>query len=199
MSTTSTSTPQPRYERQLRPRCDGPCPRLWRPVPDGAADHPSRGDELLRHRQRRSVDLSRRHCELVASGWLAVIDATRQVRRGISRSADAWDSHICNRRSPRPSASGRACGHMIWHSIWRKSNIDWRRSCARSTKGTTGTQASFSAALRRRSRRRFASLEQLVAQKMGFSATYAVTGQTYPRKIDSQVLDVSAGIAATRP
>jgi adenylosuccinate lyase len=40
-------------------------------------------------------------------------------------------------------------------------------------------------------------LEELVAQKMGFDATYVVTGQTYPRKVDAQVLDVLAGIAGS--
>ena len=40
-------------------------------------------------------------------------------------------------------------------------------------------------------------LEQLVAEKMGFDATYAVTGQTYSRKVDAQVLDALAGIAAS--
>jgi adenylosuccinate lyase len=67
---------------------------------------------------------------------------------------------------------------------------------ARSTKGTTGTQASFlelfdgdHAKVRR--------LEQLVARKMGFDSTYAITGQTYSRKVDAQVLDVLSGIAAS--
>lgn len=67
---------------------------------------------------------------------------------------------------------------------------------ARSTKGTTGTQASFlhlfdgdHAKVRR--------LEELVARKMGFNASYAVTGQTYPRKIDAQVVDVLAGVAGS--
>ncbi len=65
---------------------------------------------------------------------------------------------------------------------------------ARSTKGTTGTQASFlelfagdDAKVRR--------LEQLVAEKMGFDHTYAATGQTYSRKVDAQVLDALSGIA----
>src|SRR5205085_12235035 len=37
-------------------------------------------------------------------------------------------------------------------------------------------------------------LDQLVARKMGFDAVYPVTGQTYTRKLDSQVLDVLSGI-----
>ncbi|MDP6556760.1 MAG: adenylosuccinate lyase [Pirellulaceae bacterium] len=64
----------------------------------------------------------------------------------------------------------------------------------RSTKGTTGTQASF-LKLFDGDHQRVSALERLVAQKIGFSATYAVTGQTYSRKIDSQVLDVLSGIA----
>ena len=43
--------------------------------------------------------------------------------------------------------------------------------------------------------RRSTQLEQLVAEKMGFDATYAVTGQTYSRKIDAQILDALSGIA----
>ncbi|HEX6158673.1 MAG TPA: lyase family protein, partial [Thermoanaerobaculia bacterium] len=42
---------------------------------------------------------------------------------------------------------------------------------------------------------RVRQLEQLVAQKMGFSETYAVTGQTYSRKVDAQVLTALSGIA----
>ena len=38
-------------------------------------------------------------------------------------------------------------------------------------------------------------LERLVAQKMGFEQVYTVTGQTYTRKVDSQVLDALSGLA----
>jgi adenylosuccinate lyase len=67
---------------------------------------------------------------------------------------------------------------------------------ARSTKGTTGTQASFME-LFDGDHDKVRRLEQLVAQKMGFDATYAITGQTYSRKIDAQVLDALSGIAAS--
>lgn len=40
-------------------------------------------------------------------------------------------------------------------------------------------------------------LEQRVSEKLGFDSAYAVTGQTYPRKVDSQVLRVLAGIGET--
>jgi adenylosuccinate lyase len=67
---------------------------------------------------------------------------------------------------------------------------------ARSTKGTTGTQASF-LELFDGDHEKVRRLEQLVAEKMGFDATYAITGQTYSRKVDTQVLDVLSGIAAS--
>ena len=66
----------------------------------------------------------------------------------------------------------------------------------RSTKGTTGTQASF-LSLFDGDHNKVEKLERLVAEKMGFGATYAVTGQTYPRKVDVQVMDVLGGIAAS--
>src|SRR4051812_26703978 len=67
---------------------------------------------------------------------------------------------------------------------------------ARSVKGTTGTQASF-LELFDGDHDKVLELEQLVAKKMGFDATYAITGQTYSRKIDAQVLDTLSGIAAS--
>ncbi|MCA9246716.1 MAG: adenylosuccinate lyase [Planctomycetales bacterium] len=65
---------------------------------------------------------------------------------------------------------------------------------ARSTKGTTGTQASF-LELFDGDHDKVRQLERRVAEKMGFDATYAVTGQTYSRKVDVQILDALAGIA----
>ncbi len=67
---------------------------------------------------------------------------------------------------------------------------------ARSVKGTTGTQASF-LELFDGDHAKARQLEQLVAQKMGFDSTYAITGQTYSRKVDAQVLDGLSGIAAS--
>jgi adenylosuccinate lyase len=64
---------------------------------------------------------------------------------------------------------------------------------ARSVKGTTGTQASF-LALFHGDHAKVRKLEQLVAQRLGFDASYAVTGQTYSRKVDAQVIDVLSGI-----
>ena len=67
---------------------------------------------------------------------------------------------------------------------------------ARSTKGTTGTQASF-LKLFEGDHEKCRSLEKSVAEKVGFAECYAVTGQTYSRKIDAQLLDALSGIAGS--
>lgn len=64
----------------------------------------------------------------------------------------------------------------------------------RGAKGTTGTQASFMD-LFDNDADKVKQLDQRVAKKMGFDKTYAVTGQTYPRKLDARVLAVLSGIA----
>lgn len=64
----------------------------------------------------------------------------------------------------------------------------------RGAKGTTGTQASFKE-LFDGDEKKVLELDELVAKEMGFSKTYSVTGQTYPRKFDYTVLSVLSGIA----
>ncbi|MEX0937236.1 MAG: adenylosuccinate lyase [Pirellulales bacterium] len=66
----------------------------------------------------------------------------------------------------------------------------------RGVKGTTGTQASF-LHLFEGDHQKVLELERRVAGKLGFDASYAVTGQTYPRKVDAQILDVLSGIATS--
>lgn len=64
----------------------------------------------------------------------------------------------------------------------------------RGVKGTTGTQASFFE-LFDHDHEKVKTLDKKVCEKMGFSTSYAVTGQTYSRKIDYQVLSVLSSIA----
>jgi adenylosuccinate lyase len=64
----------------------------------------------------------------------------------------------------------------------------------RGVKGTTGTQASF-LDLFDGADDKVRELETRVALKMGFTRVFPVTGQTYPRKLDAQVLAALAGIA----
>jgi adenylosuccinate lyase len=63
----------------------------------------------------------------------------------------------------------------------------------RGAKGTTGTQATF-LTLFQGDHAKVVELDRRVAEKMGFDATYPVTGQTYSRKVDSQLLATLSGI-----
>ena len=63
----------------------------------------------------------------------------------------------------------------------------------RGAKGTTGTQASFMA-LFNNDNEKVRTLDEIVARKLGFEHSYAVTGQTYPRKVDTHVLRVLASL-----
>ncbi len=66
----------------------------------------------------------------------------------------------------------------------------------RGVKGTTGTQASF-LALFSGDHAKVRELERRVAEKVGFTRTYPVTGQTYSRKLDYEVLATLGGIAVS--
>ena len=63
-------------------------------------------------------------------------------------------------------------------------------------KGTTGTQASF-LELFNGDQDKIRQIDGTIAEKMGFDACVPVSGQTYSRKVDTRVLNVLAGIAAS--
>jgi adenylosuccinate lyase len=95
-----------------------------------------------------------------------------------------------------PTTIGKRICLWIHDLLLDLEEITHRRKLlrARGVKGTTGTQASFlelfggdHAKVRR--------LDELVAAKLGFHSSYEVTGQTYTRKVDSQVVAALAGLA----
>lgn len=69
-----------------------------------------------------------------------------------------------------------------------------QRRRLRGVKGTTGTQASF-LELFDGDYEKIKLLDKMVAKKMGYEDVFAVTGQTYSRKFDSQLVNILAGIA----
>jgi adenylosuccinate lyase len=78
---------------------------------------------------------------------------------------------------------------MDFHEVsYRIENMKFRGA-----KGTTGTQASF-LSLFRGDHQKVRDLDTLVSKKMGFDQVFPVTGQTYPRKVDSQILETLSGI-----
>ena len=64
------------------------------------------------------------------------------------------------------------------------------------SKGTTGTQASFKE-LFEGDEEKINKIDPMIAEKMGFRECYPVSGQTYSRKVDTRVINVLAGIAAS--
>ena len=64
------------------------------------------------------------------------------------------------------------------------------------SKGTTGTQASF-LELFDGDQETIDKIDPMIAEKMGFKNCYPVSGQTYSRKVDTRVLNILAGIAAS--
>jgi len=64
----------------------------------------------------------------------------------------------------------------------------------RGAKGTTGTQASF-LTLFEGDQEKVKELDERIVEKLGFHEAYPVTGQTYPRKLDSRILNLLSSIA----
>lgn len=67
---------------------------------------------------------------------------------------------------------------------------------ARGVKGTVGTQATF-IELFNGDHQKVRELDRLVSEKIGFDTFFAVTGQTYPRKLDMKISETLSGIGAS--
>jgi len=95
-----------------------------------------------------------------------------------------------------PTTVGKRATLWAYDLVLDLEEVETRRERlkARSAKGTTGTQASF-LQLFDGDHEKVRTLERRIAQKMGFDGVYAVTGQTYPRKVDVMILDALSGVA----
>ncbi|HEX5472721.1 MAG TPA: adenylosuccinate lyase [Lacipirellulaceae bacterium] len=139
--------------------------------------------------------LIRDSLQIVAQRLAAVIIALADFAK---RHRDLPTLSYTHLQPAQPTTVGRRACLWAYDLVLDLAEVEYRIASlkARSVKGTTGTQASF-LALFDGDHGKVAQLEKLVANKMGFDDTYAVTGQTYSRKIDAQVLDTLAGIAAS--
>lgn len=137
----------------------------------------------------------RESLELVAGRLASVIDALGDF---IAKHRDLPTLGFTHLQPAQPTTVGKRASLWCYDLALDLTEVEHRLSLlrARSTKGTTGTQASF-VELFEGDQSKVRELEVLVAKKVGFEASYAVTGQTYPRKIDAQVLDCLSGIAAS--
>ncbi|MBQ9872887.1 MAG: adenylosuccinate lyase [Thermoguttaceae bacterium] len=95
-----------------------------------------------------------------------------------------------------PTTVGKRATLWTYDLATDLEDLEYRLSKMRTlgNKGTTGTQASF-LKLFDGDHAKVRELERRVCEKIGFEKPYAVTGQTYPRKLDAQILDVLSRIA----
>lgn len=93
---------------------------------------------------------------------------------------------------------GKRCTLWINDLIMDEQNLSFCRNNLRfrSTKGTTGTQASFYQ-LFNNDKGKVKELEEKVARYAGFDKTYSVTGQTYSRKVDLDIISSISSLGAT--
>ena len=95
-----------------------------------------------------------------------------------------------------PTTVGKRATLWMQDLLMDLEDVEYQLSKAklRGAKGTTGTQASF-LELFDGDHEKVKELDRRIASKMGYAGCFAVTGQTYSRKLDSQVVNVLSGIA----
>jgi adenylosuccinate lyase len=131
--------------------------------------------------------------DLVIRRVLAVISALASFAE---RWADEPTLGMTHFQPAQPTTMGkRAC---LWLQDFvldlERLRFERGRLKLRGVKGTTGTQASF-LQLFDNDEVRVRALDLRIAEKLGFTASYPITGQTYPRKVDSFMLDAVSGVA----
>ncbi len=97
-----------------------------------------------------------------------------------------------------PTTVGKRFSLAVQDLLMDLSAVEWAEAQvkARGAKGTTGTQASF-LTLFDGDHEKVKALDRKVSEKLGFDVVFPVTGQTYPRKLDTKIAEVLAGIGAT--
>lgn len=95
-----------------------------------------------------------------------------------------------------PTTVGKRATLWMQELLMDLEDVEYLLSKAKllGSKGTTGTQASF-LELFDGNHEKVKQLDQKIAEKMGYTCCFPVSGQTYSRKLDSQVLNVLSGIA----
>ena len=132
---------------------------------------------------------------LVRDRLVAVIDALGTFAERYRDLACLGFTHM---QPAQPTTVGKRACLWAYDLVLDLAEVELRLDTLRfrGTKGTTGTQASF-LSLFDGDHAKVEQLDAMVAAKMGFDRTYEVTGQTYPRKVDVQIIDTLAGIAAS--
>jgi adenylosuccinate lyase len=137
--------------------------------------------------------LLREALELVRNRLVAVLAALGRFARQYRDLACLAFTHF---QPAQPTTVGKRACLWAYDLVLDLAELEHRIASiqALGSKGTTGTQASF-LELFQGDHQKARRLDELVCQKIGLGTSYAATGQTYPRKIDSQVLGVLSGVA----
>ena len=122
------------------------------------------------------------------------------VIRNLSKFADEYKAlptlAFTHFQPAQPTTVGKRATLWLQELLMDLEDVEYQLSKAklRGSKGTTGTQASF-LELFDGDHEKCKMLDRKIAEKMGYKACFPVSGQTYSRKLDSQFLNVLAGIA----
>lgn len=122
------------------------------------------------------------------------------VIRNLSKFADEYKAlptlAFTHFQPAQPTTVGKRATLWIQELLMDLEDVEYQLSKAKllGSKGTTGTQASF-LELFDGDHEKCKELDRKIAEKMGYKACFPVSGQTYSRKLDSQFLNVLAGIA----
>ena len=129
-----------------------------------------------------------------------VVKKAVQVVRNLSAFADRWKDTPClgytHLQPAQLTTVGKRAALWINELLMDIDELEFRLSRLQllGSKGTTGTQASF-LELFDGDDEMAAKIDGKIAEKLGYETCFAVSGQTYPRKLDSQMLNVLSCIA----
>src|SRR5687767_12592485 len=139
---------------------------------------------------------------LMRRGLMLLRGKTVRVLRALGTFARRWkdepalgSTHL---QPAQPTTVGKRATLWMQDLVLDMRELDHRVATlpCRGVKGTTGTQATF-LELFDGDHEKVRELERKVAAAIGFESAIPVSGQTYTRKLDAQVLDVVSGIAAS--
>ncbi len=138
---------------------------------------------------------------------IILYDALRLIRKKIVNVLDVLSRFAMDyRHTPtlafthfqpaQPTTVGKRATLWMQELLLDLNEVEYRLSGARllGSKGTTGTQASF-LELFEGDHEKCRQLDRKIAEKMGYAGCFAVSGQTYSRKIDAMMLATLSGIA----
>jgi adenylosuccinate lyase len=130
---------------------------------------------------------------LLRQRLVAVVDRLASFARQHRKLACLAFTHM---QPAQPTTIGKRACLWAYDLVLDLAEIEHRLTALKAlgSKGTTGTQASF-LELFQGDHDKVRRLEQLICAKIGLPESYPVTGQTYPRKIDSQASAVLSGMA----